>query len=263
MFLVDVHAHLDVPQFSADLDKVIERARKGGVKVIVAQGSNHESNLNVLEIAGKYPDIVKASLGMYPIDATNVPIRDELIGKYQRETMVNVDETLGFIKKMKDSVFAIGEVGIDLKYSDDLKTQQENFQKVIDLAKLIKKPMSVHTRQAELEVVEQLIASGYKKVCLHSFMGRKSVIKMAADAGFYFSIPPIIVRNEQFQTLVEVVNINQLLTETDAPFLGPLANERNEPANVIESVKKIAEIKKFDVEETANSIFLNYQRLFD
>jgi len=262
MFLVDVHAHLDVPQFEEDLDKVIERARKAGVNVIVAQGSNHESNLAVLEIARKYPDLVKASLGMYPIDCTNVPIKAELSGKYKRETKVDVDETLRFIEKMRYQIFAIGEVGIDMKYSDDLKTQQENFQKVIDLAKLIKKPMSVHTRQAEQEVVEQLISSGYKKVCLHSFMGRKSVIKMAADAGFYFSIPPIIVRNEQFQQLVELVNINQLLTETDSPFLGPQANQRNEPVNVLESVKKIAEIKKFDVEETANAIFSNYQRLF-
>jgi TatD DNase family protein len=263
MLLVDVHAHLDLPQFETDLDKVINDARKAGVKTIITNGTNHESNLEVLEIAKKYPDIVKAALGMYPIDATNVAIKDSLIGHYQRETVVNVDETLGFIKKMRDQVFAVGEVGIDLKESDDLKTQQENFQKVIDLAKHINKPIIVHTRNAEREVVEQLISSGYKKVCLHSFMARRSVIKMASDAGFSFSIPPLVVRNEQFQMLVDMVNINQLLTETDSPYLGPVMNERNEPANVLESVKKIAEIKGFDVEETANSIFMNYQRMFE
>ena len=262
MMLVDIHCHLDFPQFGKDLDQVIERAKKAGVKAIITQGVNHESNLEVLEIARKYPDIVKAALGLYPTDATNVAIKEALVTEYQRETLVNVDETLQFIKKMRDQVFALGEVGMDMKYSDDLKHQQENFQKIMDLAKHIKKPLIVHTREAEREVVEQLLSSGYKKVCLHCFMGRKSLIKMASDAGFYFSIPSAVVRNAQFQMLAEMVNISQLLTETDAHFLAPTPRERNEPANVAEAVKKIAELKKFDVTETANSIFANYQRLF-
>lgn len=262
MLLTDVHAHLDHRRFSQDLEKVIDRARKAEVKAIVAQGLNHESNLKVLRMANKYPDIVKAALGLYPIDATNIRIRREFAATFHRESHTNVDETLDFIRKMKDQVFVIGEVGIDLKYSDDLKTQQQNFEKVIQLAKLIQKPLSVHARQAESATVEQLISSGYKKVYMHSFMGSRTVMKRVADAGFYFSIPTIIARNEQFQTLAHMVNIDQLLTETDSPYLPHIPKKRNEPAYVVQAVRKIAEIKKVDAEETANSLFANYQRLF-
>jgi TatD DNase family protein len=213
-------------------------------------------------MARKYPDIVKAALGLYPIDAINIQIKNEFAATFHRESHDNVDETLDYVRKMKDQVFAIGEVGIDLKYSSDLKTQQQNFEKVIQVAKLIQKPMSVHARQAESATVEQLVSAGYKKVYLHSFMGSRQVMKRAADAGFYFSIPTIVVRNEQFRILTNMVNIDQLLTETDSPYLPHIPRQRNEPAYVGQAVKKIAEIKKMDVEETANAIFANYQRLF-
>jgi TatD DNase family protein len=94
------------------------------------------------------------------------------------------------------------------------------------------------------------------------FCGKKSLIEKAAKLGFYFSIPTNIIRAANFQELVKMVNINQLLTETDSPFLSPFKGIKNEPAFVIESVKKIAEIKGFTVEDTANNIWLNYQRLF-
>ena len=84
------------------------------------------------------------------------------------------------------------------------------------------------------------------------------MIQRAADHGWTFSVPPVITRLQHFETLSKIVNINQLLTETDAPWLSPVKLQRNEPANVLESIKKIAEIKKFNVNETADSIFLNY-----
>jgi len=97
---------------------------------------------------------------------------------------------------------------------------------------------------------------------LHYFCGKKKLVKRAADNKYYFSIPTVIVRAQNFQLIAENVNINQLLTETDGPFGSPFRGEKNQPAYVIESVKKIAEIKGFTVEETMKNIFLNYQRLF-
>ena len=79
----------------------------------------------------------------------------------------------------------------------------------------------------------------------------------------YFSIPVKIEKLQHFQTLVEMVRINQLLTETDAPWLSPTTGLTNEPANVLLTVKKIAEIKKMTQEETANNIFMNYQNIFE
>src|SRR3989344_361706 len=134
--LVDVHAHLDDKAFENDIDEVIQRAEKAGVKKIITQGVHHESNLKVLELAKKYK-IVEAALGMYPINCLNVKIKPEF-KTYNKETKIELDETLKFIQKNKDKIVAIGEVGIDYKYSDDKKPQIENFQKIIDLSKKIK-----------------------------------------------------------------------------------------------------------------------------
>lgn len=263
MNLVDVHCHLNHDKFKNDIDKVIENAKKAGVKAIIVSGVNVPTNREVLEMSKKY-DIVKCSLGIYPIDALNVHIEalDE-VGLTRQPIPFDVDKELEFISSKKNEIMALGECGMDFKYmKEHEKKQRENFQKCIDCAEKIKKPIVVHTRNAELECVEMLESSSLKKVILHSFGGRKSVIKRAADKGWTFTVPAVITRLQHFETLVSMVNINQLLTETDAPWLSPVTGVRNEPANVIESIKKIAAIKKFNVEETADSIFLNYQRMF-
>ncbi len=263
MNLVDVHCHLNHDKFKKDIDTVIENAKKAGVKAIIVSGVNVPTNREVLEMSKKY-DIVKCSLGVYPIDALNVHIEalDE-VGLTRQPIPFDVDKELEFISSKKKEIMALGECGMDFKYlKEHEKKQRENFQKCIDCAEKIKKPIVVHTRNAELECVEMLESSSLKKVILHSFGGRKSLIKRAADKGWAFTVPAVIARLQHFETLVSMVNINQLLTETDAPWLSPVSGMRNEPANVLESIKKIAEIKKFNVEETADSIFLNYQRMF-
>ncbi|MBD3361250.1 hypothetical protein GF358_00500 [Candidatus Woesearchaeota archaeon] len=263
MNLVDIHCHLNHDRFKDDLDEVVENAKKAGVKVIITSGVNVPTNREVLKLAEKY-DIVKCTLGIYPIDALNIQIDalDE-VGLTRQAEPFDVDKELEFIRKNKSKIVGIGECGMDFKYlKDHEKQQRTNFQKVIDTAEKIKKPIIVHTRSAELACVEMLESSNLKKVILHSFGGRKSVIKRAADLGYSFSIPPVIKRLQHFETVTSLVNINKLLTETDAPWLSPVKLQRNEPANVVWSIKKIAEIKKFNEQETADSIFLNYQRMF-
>lgn len=264
MILVDVHCHLNHEFFKDKLDEVIDRARKAGVKKIIAAGVNPPTNREVLELANKY-DIVECSLGIYPYDALNIQIDalDEV--GLSRADNFDVDDEIKFIEQNKDKLFGIGEVGLDFKYLKGHEVKQkENFQKAISLSEKINKPIIVHSRSAETDVLEMLESSSIRsnKIILHCFGGRKSLIKRAADNGWNFSIPPVITRLQHFQTVVSMVNINQLLTETDAPWLSPVADTRNEPANVIESVRKIAEIKKFTFEDTANSIFMNFQKVF-
>ena len=127
----------------------------------------------------------------------------------------------------------------------------------------LKKPLVIHSRKAEeecLEILEEELQFNQIPVILHCFSGRKSLISKAAALGFYFSIPPNILRAGNFQTLVKKVDITQLLTETDAPWLSPFPEQkRNEPALVLESIKKIAEIKSLPIAETAKIIWENYQ----
>ncbi|MBI4141049.1 TatD family hydrolase [Candidatus Woesearchaeota archaeon] len=266
MALVDVHCHLTHINFKQDLDKVLENAHLAGVKRIITAGVNPETNRECLELARLHPDIVKCTLGIYPIDALNLKENIEGESGLSRGSFFDVDKELAFIEQNKDKIAGIGEAGLDFKMiKDDLlvKKQKENFQKVIELAEKLKKPLVVHSRSAEKECVEMLESSKLKKVVLHCFEGRKSVIKTAADAGMNFSIPAIIGRLQHFQMLVDMAGINQLLTETDAPWLSPVVGTRNEPANVALTIKKIAEIKKMTAEETANNVFMNYQRVFE
>ena len=264
MILVDIHAHLDHERFKKDLNEVIERARKAGVKRIITSGVNSATNRMVLKIAEKYPDIVKVSFGLYPLDALAKELEEGEASGFPRDIQpINVDEELEWIKENKDKCAAIGECGLDFNWGREKELEQKKvFQKVIDLAEKIDKPIVVHTRKAELEAVEMLESSNLKKIVLHCCMARKHLIKKAADNGWYFSIPPIITRLQHFQTMTDIVNINQLLTETDAPYLSPFPGERNEPAFVIETIKKIAEIKNFMPEEVANNIWVNYNRVF-
>lgn len=258
--LVDVHTHLDHAYLYSQLDAVIDRARKAGLKYILTSGVNNQSNRNSLEIARKYPDIVKFSAGLYPIDLLGSV---DVEGLPRQLEPIDMEAEFAFIKKHKEEVFAIGEVGLDAKFcADQLQKQKENFQKIIEFVEKIKKPIILHTRQAEKDVIDMLESSSLKKVNLHCFMGNKKLIKRAEDLGYYFSIPPVIVKLQHFQMLAEMVNINQLLTETDAPYLSPHSDQKNEPAFVQETIKMLAKIKKMDEGEVEKNIFMNFQKVF-
>lgn len=251
MLLVDVHAHLDLKEFDSDLDDVIKRAEQAGVKAIISNGINYKSNRKTIELSKKYK-IVRPALGLYPDDAIKL-------------TKKQIQDELNFIKKNKDKIIAIGEVGLDYKYckkKQEQEFQKEIFLKIINLSKKINKPLIIHSRKAESDVIEILEKEKAKKVILHCFSGKLKLIKKAADLGYYFSIPTNITHSQHFQKLAEVVDINKILTETDSPYLSPYKNRRNEPSFIIEAIKKIAEIKNITINETANNIFMNYQKNF-
>jgi TatD DNase family protein len=256
--LIDVHCHLDFKGLRERMDEVVANAQKVGVKVIITSGINPETNRLALEYASKY-DIVKASFGLYPIDA--LEREDESFKAF------DVDSELKFLVQNKDKFICIGEVGLDLHSGKDIEKQKEVFGKVLELAKKLDKTVIIHSRKAESEALDMLEKSGIKKVVMHCFTAKKSLVKRAYDDGYYFSIPPVAVRLQQFQEMIKMVDINHLLTETDSPFLSPFKNEDgsfnvNEPANVTETVKKIAEIKGMDEEEVKKNIWMNYQKLF-
>ncbi|MCX6707194.1 MAG: TatD family hydrolase [Candidatus Woesearchaeota archaeon] len=254
MGLLDVHCHLDFPQFDKDLNEVIERARNAGVKFIVQNGVNPKSNRKSIIIAEKYPDIVKLALGLYPVDALD--LTDE-----------QFDDELKFIENNKDRIVALGEVGIDHHWAkeeekDSGKKQAENFEKIITLAEKIRKPLIVHSRDAEKEAFELLQSSGAKKVVMHCFNADFDTIKKAEDAGYYFTVPCIIVRSKHFQKMAKKVSLDRLFTETDAPFMSPFQGKRNEPVHVAETIKKIAEILDKKEKDVEDQMIDNYKRFF-
>ncbi len=260
MNLIDTHCHLTHDLFKKDIDEVINRAKKAGFKAILCSGTNPAVNREVLELSKKH-DIIKASLGIYPIDALG--LAPDEIGMARHHGKIDIDEEFAFFNKNKDAITAIGEVGLDYHWDKLHHNEQKvNFEKIISLTEKIKKPIVVHTRRAEEDCVAMLESSKIKHVILHSFEARKALIKRAIDNGCYFSIPTAIVRAQQFQTLAELAPLTQIFTETDAPWLSPFKDKRNEPSFITESIKKIAEIKKLKEKEVAEQIFKNFQIVF-
>lgn len=262
MKLVDVHCHLNHKYFQDKLNQSIENAKNVGVQAIIVSGTNPLSNREVLELAKK-DSILKVSFGLHPIDALGLSEGDTGIVKHQGK--VDLEKEFKFIEDNKDKIIGLGEVGLDFQWdADHHQEQKEIFRKVIQLAIKINKPLIVHTWKAEQECVDILEqeVGGKVSVVLHCFTGKKSLITRAKELGFYFSIPPSMKRVGNFVTLVKKVELNQLLTETDAPWQTPFKGEKNEPAFVLETIKEIAKIKKLTEEEVANQIWENYQKVF-
>jgi TatD DNase family protein len=259
--LIDAHCHLESDRFKEDLKDVIKRAGKAGVKRIIVSGVNPSTNRKVLDLVEENYHILVTSFGIYPVDAVANSVE---IGEFLRYVeKFDIDEELKWIEENSHKCVAIGEVGLDYKIVEghnDL--QKENFRKCIALALKLDMPLIIHSRKGEADALGLLEEMGAKKVMLHCFHGRKRLIKKAVELGYYISIPPVITRLDHFKMLVEIVPLENLLTETDAPYLSPVAGTRNEPANVAISIKEIAKIKELSEEEVARQIWKNSERLF-
>jgi len=246
MVFIDVHCHLDERFYNKkEIEEIIERAEKSGVEIVIANGIGSKENRNILRLSEKYK-IIKAALGVHPT-----------------ENLENIEKEISFIEKNSDKIIAIGEVGLDfLDENADKEKQKKAFKKFIELAKKLDKPMIVHSRKAEKECIEILESSGFNKIVMHCFSGKKGLIDNIAGNGWFLSVPASVKYNEHFQNLVKRVNIKQLLCETDSPFLTPSREGKNEPSFVVEGYKKIAELKKMDLNETEKQIEENYKKLF-
>ena len=265
MPLVDVHCHINHELFKNQLNQVLDRAKNAGVKAIILSGVNPKNNREVLELSKKYP-IIKASIGMYPTDLLGLGPDES--GLPLHKGPIDLEEEFTFIKKNLADIISIGEIGMDFYAADKETThtkQEEKFRKIIRFAIEVKKPIVIHSRKAEMEcidVLEDEIKHKEIPVVQHCFSGRKSQMSRAIALGHYFSIPPNIVKASNFQTLVKKCPIEQLLTETDSPWLSPYKDKPNEPAFVKETIKKIAEVKGLSIKEIEEQIWQNYKRVF-
>lgn len=258
MQLIDVHCHLDDFFFNNEIDKIIENCRKNNCLVFTA-GITPDTNRHALELSKKYPDVVKACLGIYPPDALRKEVENE---KNKPILDYDIDEEIKFIENNKDNIIAVGEVGMDFKDGTDFEMQERIFRKMIELAMRIDKPLVIHSRKAEMKVIDILEEYKYRKVVMHCFGGKHTQVKRIRENKWYFSIPTSIVRDQHFQKIVKETGTQYLLTETDSPFLSPFKDSRNEPSNVIETIKVMAKLRNMSEDDIANLLHRNCRYLF-
>jgi TatD DNase family protein len=265
MKLIDVHCHFD-KEFFPDIDDVITRMKENNC-IALPVGITPDTNKFVLDLREKYPESIFPCIGLYPPDAL---VNDK---KENSNLIIDYDleNELAFIEKNKDKIVAIGEIGMDYKDGTDKELQEKIFRKQIELAIKLNLPIVVHSRKAEKECIDILEEYTkehvYRQIVMHCFNGRQAQVRRVRENGWYFSIPTNCVRDTHFQRIIKETPLKQLLTETDSPFLGPFKKddgtvERNEPINVIETIKKISEIKNTPVEDIANLLHRNAIKLF-
>ncbi|MBI3034879.1 TatD family hydrolase [Candidatus Woesearchaeota archaeon] len=256
--LIDVHSHLDHALLINKIDEIVHRAKNTGLRHIITNGINPETNRMCLELSRKY-DVIECGMGIYPRDALK---KEAESGEYPLKIDdFDIDEEIDFIRKNNGNIVAVSEVGLDF-VNGESRQQIEDFEKMVKLAQELDKPLVAHSRKAELRCIEILESFKAKKVVMHCFSGRKHLVKRTIENGWFITIPTTVVRSQQFQDIAKNAPITQLFCETDSPYLSPYREKSNEPAFVIESYSKIAEIKGMDMNEVVNNIYMNWQKVF-
>lgn len=175
-----------------------------------------------------------------------------------------IEEEIEFIRKNKSKIVSIGEIGLDFKENTEAKEKQKRiFIEMLDLAKELDMPVQIHSRKAELECIEILEKTEMKKVIMHCFCGKIFLVKRIIDNGWFLTIPTNVTFSEHFQQVIKETPITQILCETDSPFLHPHKERNNIPSFVIESYKKIAEIKGLSLDDVKKQIYTNFTKLFN
>ncbi len=244
-----MHCHLGDVSFQHDLSQVLDRALRQGVTTIISSATSLPEIENSLTISTRYPGFVFTSIGSDP-------------AKLEEGW---VEPILQLIRTSKPRIIGIGEVGLDhfwVKDHEKRDRQLQLFMQWIRLASELKLPLTVHSRSAGQEALEVISSSGFGEVLMHAYDGKVGHAMRAAEEGIFFSIPVSVVHSGQKQKLVRRLPIESLMLETDAPALAPVRGDRNEPANVVYSARKIAELKRMDVEAVTETTSKNAAKLF-
>ncbi len=261
--LVDVHTHIFHEKFQGDIPEIIKRAESAGLSHIVVNGLNPKTNRETLELSKRY-DIVEAAAGIYPLDAVCDILPEDFELKIEK---FNVEEEISYIADLarENRIIAVGECGLDAYWGPEstLKRQEEVFLKLTEIAMNNDLPIIIHTRKQEKRAFEILAHHGVKKVNFHCYGGKvKMALREAEAHGWYFSIPANARKSESFSKLLRDLPKEQILTETDAPYLAPTRGERNEPMHVKNTVEYLSELRGWSFQDTASMIADNYNNLF-
>jgi TatD DNase family protein len=256
--LVDSHAHLDMPQFDADRDAVVERARTAGVGLILTLGVDGDSSQRAVALAQRYPEVY-AAVGIHPHEA-------------QHATPETYKTLVGLAReRVSNRIIAWGEIGLDYHYNHSQpEIQRREFRRQIRLARELDLPVCIHSREAHEDVVTILVEEQATDVgvVMHCFSGDEELARRCLDLGFYISFagPLTFTNARRLPAVAPIVPAERLLIETDAPYLSPHPwrgrEHRNEPARVAVVAARLAELRQSSVEEVGKAVRENFGRLF-
>jgi len=257
MEMFDSHSHYNDEKFDEDREELLKNMCKENITNIICAGYSVESSKFALNIANEY-EFIYATCGISPND---IPQTEEELWKQIEE-----------IKEIANNknIVAIGEIGLDYYWNKENKEiQKEAFIKQIELANKLNLPIVIHTREAVADTIDILKnkITANKKGVFHCCPLNRELVKEALKLGFYISFAgPITFKNSKnANEIIELVPIDRILVETDSPYLSPEPNrgKRNDSRNLKYMVEKIAVVKQIDIEEVANQVYRNTQKVFE
>ncbi len=252
--LIDTHCHLDMRGYE-NLDEVISSAADCGVKGIITVGIDLQSSCQAAEIARRFPT-VWATAGIHPHNA----------GLVQAS---HYTELSSMILDKSNKIVGYGEIGLDYaKNYAPREIQIKEFTYQLNLAKDLKLPIVIHDRDAHQDTLRLLRENGpfASGGVMHCFSGNSKLAHQVIDLGLHISIPGIVTFNksETLQEVVRTVSLENIIIETDGPFLAPVPyrGKTNRPEYIAFTAQKIADLKGISLDEVARATTANAEELF-
>lgn len=251
MFLIDSHCHIDILDYEKlhkNFHDVLEKAKKNHVNFLLTVSTSLSNCKMILNKTKNYPNI-KNSCGVHPLSKEKYFIND-------------------LIKTAQDkNVIAIGETGLDYYRKNDKKKQQKFFKQHLFASFHLKKPVIIHNRNADQDIINIMHNEKYYKGIIHCFNSSNiNVLRKFIDMGLYISLSGIVTFKNSYylRNLIKFIPIERLLIETDSPYLTPIPyrGQQNQPAYLKYIAICIAKIKNIELNEIADITTKNFFNLF-
>lgn len=253
MLFVDTHTHIYDHDFDADRAEVVQRALDNGVGVMLLPNVDASTMAPMMETHEQFPECTRVMMGLQP---------EEVKGDYKQVLAVMEKEL------EKDIFIGVGEVGLDFYWDTTFEKEQiDAFETQLDWAKQLSLPLSIHCRNAfnfMARILEKHQDGGLHGV-MHCFTGTEEEARVYLELGFHLGLGGVTTyKNCSVRDYLHNIPLDRIVLETDAPYLSPVPHrgQRNEPAFLVDTAKKIAEIYEMSVEEIAETTTNNAKMLF-
>jgi TatD DNase family protein len=247
--MIDSHCHLEQQDYSLDREDVIEKCKKELKAVVTCCANPNDFDLT-MKMVEQHKGFVFATVSIHPIYIEEIDEKEKI-------------RFFDLVKENKNKIVGIGETGLDFKIEDEKsrEKQRQLFIEFINLSKELNLPLVIHGRQAFKETVDILEEHEAKNVLMHFFTAKELLDRIIAN-NWYISVNTTLLTSKNIKKIVRDIPIERILTETDAPWLGP-NSQRNDPASVKLVIERIAEIKKTSFEEVDRITTENAIRFFN
>jgi len=248
--LVDAHMHLADPDFSKDIQHIIAFVKNVEI-VLFVNSMDLDSSKKTLSLSELLDDKLLPFVGIHPWSVQEA----------------DLEEFENFLNREKDSICGIGEVGLDRKYAVEemvYLNQKSIFEKILELAERFEKPVSIHSRNSQKDVIDILSSFRIKSIMLHWFSGDYQQLSKAVDMGCYVSFGPTVIFSKRSRALAERTPRELILTETDGPVrYACFGGKPALPSFLPSVVFALSSILKLNPEETANLVRENSSSYMD